>query len=110
MADRQGPDKEGGPDQSQDASMAEFKSRFIGVFTNPTWICLTVFAFCDNFIIAGYTAFGPKLVEVLFAMSATMAGTLFGTFVLCSVYMCFACSAMYMYAEHTNIGTRYLLY
>jgi hypothetical protein len=59
-------------------TFAEFKDLTKNVFTNPTFLMLTLFAACDNFIIAGFTAFGPKYFEFGFSMSASLAGVMFG--------------------------------
>jgi hypothetical protein len=57
---------------------AEFGALAKSVLTNPTYLALTLFASCDNFIIAGFTAFGPKYFEFGFSMSPTLAGIMFG--------------------------------
>ena len=59
-------------------SCSEFGALAKAVLTNPTYLALTLFASCDNFIIAGFTAFGPKYFEFGFAMSPTLAGIIFG--------------------------------
>ena len=57
---------------------SEFGQLAKGVLTNPTYLALTLFNTCDNFIIAGFTAFGPKYFEFGFSMSPTVAGIMFG--------------------------------
>jgi len=59
-------------------SWSEFKELFRSVMTNPTYLCLTIFAASDNFIISAFTSFGPKVFEVGFTFTAAVAGALFG--------------------------------
>jgi len=59
-------------------SCSELKSLIKSVFSNPTYVCITLFAACDNFLIAGFTAFGPKYFEFGMAMTPALAGVLFG--------------------------------
>ena len=57
---------------------SEFGKIAKAVLTNPTYMALTLFTSCDNFILAGFTAFGPKYFEFGFSMSPTVAGLMFG--------------------------------
>lgn len=65
-------------DLSYAKNCTEFLALAKAVLTNPTYLAVTLFAACDNFIIAGFTAFGPKYFEFGFAMTATVAGIMFG--------------------------------
>jgi len=57
---------------------AEYKALAMGVFTNPTFLILTLFSACLNFLISGFSAFGPKYFEFGFSMSPSVAGVMFG--------------------------------
>ena len=57
---------------------AEYKALAKGVFTNPTFWMLTLFLSCLHFVIAGFSAFGPKYFEFGFSMSPSLAGVMFG--------------------------------
>ena len=50
------------------------------LFTNWSFIFLTLFVCCDMAILSGFTVFGPKYVEVQFSLTAGEAGVLFGKF------------------------------
>jgi len=56
----------------------EYRSLAKDVFTNITFLMLTLFSASLFFLIAGFTAFGPKYFEFGFAMSPSLAGILFG--------------------------------
>ena len=56
----------------------EYRALAKGVFTNPTFLMLTLFSASLNFLIAGFSAFGPKYFEFGFAMSPSLAGVMFG--------------------------------
>lgn len=57
---------------------SEYRVLAKGVFTNPTFLMLTLFSSCLNFLIAGFSAFGPKYFEFGFSMSPSLAGIIFG--------------------------------
>ena len=50
------------------------------LFTNPAYILLCLTNSGDNIIISGFTAFGPKYIELQYNMPAGQAGALFGKF------------------------------
>ena len=78
-------------------SFSEFGNMVKDVFSNPTYIFLTLFTSCDNFIIAGFTAFGPKFIQYTFSMSAAVAGGLFGNHLTSSTFCQFLlCLAVYL--------------
>jgi len=58
---------------------ADFKALANGVFTNSTFWMLTLFLSCLHFVIAGFSAFGPKYFEFGFSMSPSVAGVMFGS-------------------------------
>jgi hypothetical protein len=64
--------------ETRPTTCSNFGSLTKAVLTNPTYLALTLFAICENFIIAGFTAFGPKYFEFGFSMSPTLAGIMFG--------------------------------
>jgi Organic Anion Transporter Polypeptide (OATP) family len=76
--DDQDPESSQANQLSYAKSCSEFGALAKAVLTNPTYLALTLFASCDNFIIAGFTAFGPKYFEFGFSMSPTLAGIMFG--------------------------------
>lgn len=59
-------------------SLRELPSYLLSLFTNPTYVFLTLFTCADSFLIGGFTAFGPKYVEQQFSVSAAEAGMIFG--------------------------------
>jgi len=59
-------------------SAAEYKALAKGVFTNPTFLMLTLFSASLNLLITGFSAFGPKYFEFGFSMSPSLAGVMFG--------------------------------
>jgi hypothetical protein len=48
------------------------------VITNPAYIFLSLFSASDNFLLAGFTSFGPKYFQFGFGMTESYAGALFG--------------------------------
>ena len=59
-------------------SLKELPSLLKGLFTNPTFIFLTLFGAADNILVGGFSAFGPKYVESQFSVAASTAGMMFG--------------------------------
>jgi len=59
---------------------AEYKALASGVFTNPTFLMLSLFSAGLFFLIAGFSAFGPKYFEFGFSMSPSLAGVMFGKY------------------------------
>ena len=52
------------------------------ILTNVTLIFLTLYIACDMSLIAAFTIYGPKFVEVMFSLTAGQAGILFGILVV----------------------------
>lgn len=63
-------------------SCGEFKQVFRGVCTNPTYVCLTLFVCSVSVVVAGFTAFGPKSLEVNFSLTAAMSAAIYGVVIL----------------------------
>ena len=68
-------------------TVADYKALAKGVFTNPTFWMLTLFLSCLHFVIAGFSAFGPKYFEFGFSMSPSLAGVMFGNTQQLSLFM-----------------------
>ena len=61
---------------------------FQDLFTNPGWVCLSIFAMCDLMLVSGFTVYGPKYVEVVFSASPAMAGIAFGKWATLNMLSC----------------------
>lgn len=56
----------------------EIGRRLKKLFTNAPFLLISLFVVCDNIIISGFQAFGPKFVEQQFGLQASVAGSVFG--------------------------------
>lgn len=68
------------PNMDYARNCSELPGHLKTLFTNPTYIMLTLFVCCDSFIIEGFANFGPKYLENQFSQSASLSGALFGEF------------------------------
>ena len=59
-------------------NMRELPSQFKVLFTNPTYVFLSLFKCCDELVIGGVAVFGPKYLEYQFYLKPGLAGALFG--------------------------------
>lgn len=48
------------------------------IYTNATYVLLSISGISDGFLITGFTAFGPKYLETMFSLTPGTAGALFG--------------------------------
>ena len=56
----------------------EIGQQLKAIFTNPAFLLLCLTSCGDNIIISGFTAFGPKYVELQYNLESGPAGALFG--------------------------------
>ncbi|KAK2176143.1 hypothetical protein NP493_680g01004 [Ridgeia piscesae] len=63
-------------------NLRELPSQFKLIFTNPTYVFLSLFKCCDELIIGGVAVFGPKYLEYQFYLKPGLAGALFGLVLL----------------------------
>ena len=79
-----GADNDDGDDDDDDVQMqfsgnlGELWHLLKQLVTNPTYVFATLFNVCDAFLIAAFTAYGPKYLENQFRIPSSLAGVFFG--------------------------------
>ena len=75
---RNRPSEAHGASSQEDHTYKGAKDTMLSLLSNTPFLLVTAFIGFDNFIILGFQAFGPKIMELLYTIDPSIAGAVLG--------------------------------